>query len=101
MSKGQSLPFIAPPLLVEEKAMKDFKVIRMQQIGNKKEYIIKFEVSLLVCFVLFIYIWLLFIAFCYCVENVSLQVKCSSIRSDILPTWSLQQPNSRTNCSQP
>ncbi len=50
MGKGQSLPFFSPPLLVEEKAMKDFKVIRMQQIGNKKEYIVKFEVSVL-CFV--------------------------------------------------
>lgn len=47
MSKGQSLPFVSPPLLVEEKMQKDVKIIRMQQIGNKKEYIIKFEVNIL------------------------------------------------------
>ena len=47
MSKGQSLPFYSPPLLVEEKEVKEQHVIRLQQIGNKKEYIIRFEVGLL------------------------------------------------------
>ncbi len=48
MSKGSSLPFYDPPLLVEEKEIKDnMKIIRLQQIGNKKEYIVRFEVSIL------------------------------------------------------
>ena len=45
MSKGSSLPFYDPPLLVEEKEIKEMKIIRLQQIGNKKEYIVRFEVS--------------------------------------------------------
>ena len=45
MSKGSSLPLYDPPLLVEEKEVKDMKILRLQQIGNKKEYIIRFEVS--------------------------------------------------------
>ena len=46
MAKGQSLPLYDPPLLVEEKEKenKDTKFLRMQQIGNKKEYMIRFEV---------------------------------------------------------
>lgn len=47
MSKGQHLPFYSPPLLVEEKDIKEHCAIRMQQIGNKKEYVIRFEVGLL------------------------------------------------------
>jgi len=68
MSKGQSLPFFAPPLLVEEKTVKDFKVIRMQQIGNKKEYIIKFEVSQVIrkdC-VSIISVFIIIIVCCFC-----------------------------------
>jgi len=45
MSKAHSLAFYSPPLLVEEKVVKESKVIRMQQIGSKKEHFIKFEVS--------------------------------------------------------
>ena len=44
MSKGQSLPFSDPPLLIEEKVSKEFKVLRFQHIGNKKEYLVRFEV---------------------------------------------------------
>ena len=46
MNKGRSLVFFAPPLLVEKRVMKESTVIRMQHIGEKKDYIIKFEVSL-------------------------------------------------------
>jgi hypothetical protein len=44
MSKGLSLSLYDPPLLVEEKEKQDMKFLRMQQLGNKKEYIIRFEV---------------------------------------------------------
>lgn len=45
MSKGQSLPFNDPPLLVEEKEIKDsMKILRLQQIGSKKEHIMRFDV---------------------------------------------------------
>ncbi len=43
MSKGHSLTFHSPPLLVEEKVIKDVKVVRMQHIGSTKEYIVKFN----------------------------------------------------------
>lgn len=46
MSKGQSLSLFDPPLLVEEKTNKDLTYIRLQQIGNKKEHLIKFEVCM-------------------------------------------------------
>ena len=45
MAKGHSLPFFDPPLLLEEKEVRDSKIIRMQQIGSKKDHIIRFDVS--------------------------------------------------------
>ena len=47
MSKGHSLPFFDPPLLIEEKDIKDVKILRLQQIGSKKEHIVRFEVSIM------------------------------------------------------
>ncbi len=43
MSKGHSLPFYDPPLLLEERDGKEAKMIRLQQIGNKKEIFVRFE----------------------------------------------------------
>ena len=48
IGKAQVLTFDTS-VLVEEKDMKGSKIIRIQQIGNRKEHCLRFEVNLTEC----------------------------------------------------